>query len=275
VEIAGQVAWVEQQQLSAPPPPPLPPPPPCSYDVSPPSATVGPENGSISFSLSTGEGCAWSTATASDFLYLTSPSSGSGPATLTYGIENNTGAESRYTQFNIAGQPIGINQAGLPPSGGDGGGDDGENYEELPAQQDETPYPVWLHENPASQLAAPRYFRLRFNTTYNNVTFTLLDFFDQPIGLTSIQLFVDHNAVQGGHYHNTQQAYLVDVTPAVCTTNVAGECRLTLKTKEIGGMFSFRALVTSGPSAGRIVNGNAFNYVTAAPQGVEPFAFLL
>ena len=103
------------------PPPPDPPPPdpsPCSFSVSPTSTTVGPENGSISFDIWTDQGCEWSASPSSNFVYLTSASTGSGSASVTYGVENYTAYdEPRYAVLTIAGQTVTVTQPALPPPG--------------------------------------------------------------------------------------------------------------------------------------------------------------
>jgi hypothetical protein len=206
---------------------------------------VGPENGSISFSLSTAEGCAWTTATASDFLYLTSPSSGSGPATVTYGIENNTGAESRYTQFNIAGQPIGVTQSGNPSSGG-GEGDP----EEVDGAQDEITILFGSEEQMQSlqEIRLVRGYNLNERKT---VTVTPVDDFGRPTKLVGLRAVAQMDMTYGGHYQVQGKHPTVPVPPGwpsndeTCNTGNDGKCGLTMRTGNIGGKIEIRFLVES------------------------------
>jgi len=83
----------------------------CNYSVSPSAVTVGPENGAVAFDIATTAGCPWSASLQSNFAYLASPESGTGPATVTYGIENYTAYdEPRYAQLVIAGTTVTLTQ---------------------------------------------------------------------------------------------------------------------------------------------------------------------
>jgi hypothetical protein len=90
----------------------------CSYNVSPSSATVGPENGALGFEISTAAGCPWSVSLRSNFVYLSTTESGTGPATVVYGVENYTAYdEPRYAELVIAGTSVVVTQT---PQGGGG-----------------------------------------------------------------------------------------------------------------------------------------------------------
>jgi hypothetical protein len=238
VEIAGQVAWVEQQPLSPPPPPP---PPACSYSVSPPSATVGPENGSISFALATGDECQWTTDSASNFLYLTSQSSGTGSATVTYGIENNTGAESRYTQFNIAGQPIGVTQSGYS------GGGEGD-----PEEVDGAPDEIRIRFGTEEEMRSLQEIRIVRGYNLNErKTLTVIpeDDFGRPTRLVGLRAVAQMDMRYGGHYQ-VQGRHPTSPVPAAwpsnsetCGTGNDGKCSITIRTGNIGGKIEIRFLV--------------------------------
>ncbi len=66
------------------------PPAPCRYTISPSAVTVPAAAGSGTFTLDTGASCKWKTSFDSGFL-KTSPSSGTGPATVTFTYLENTG----------------------------------------------------------------------------------------------------------------------------------------------------------------------------------------
>jgi hypothetical protein len=91
----------------------------CEAMVSPGSPTVGPQNGSLTFSIAIGAGCPWSATPSSNFLYLTSSGSGSGPANVTYGVENYTAYdEPRYAGLVIAGNNVTVTQLQQSSGGG-------------------------------------------------------------------------------------------------------------------------------------------------------------
>jgi hypothetical protein len=103
---------VQVSQAPAPPPPP-PPPPPCAYALSPPSRVFGDRGGVGTVELTTDSHCTWLAATATPWITLSSPSSGTGGTQLTYTVSRNFGRSSRIGSITIAGQLHIVVQSGL------------------------------------------------------------------------------------------------------------------------------------------------------------------
>ena len=109
VTIGGQVFSVSQEAPPAPPPPP----PPCSYAITPGSESVAPQGGSVSVSVATGNGCAWTAAANAGWITIASGGSGSGTGAVSLSIAANTGA-ARTATATIAGNTFTVGQAAVP-----------------------------------------------------------------------------------------------------------------------------------------------------------------
>jgi Viral BACON domain len=103
---------VQVSQAPAPPPPP-PPPPPCHYVLSPPTRVFGDRGGSGVVELATDAHCAWSVSTATPWITVTSTTSGTGAAVITYTLVQNFGRSSRTGSITIAGQSHIVVQSGV------------------------------------------------------------------------------------------------------------------------------------------------------------------
>src|SRR5262245_56069830 len=92
---------------------------PCRYEVSPATRTMGAGAGTGSVSVSVNNECAWTAASDSSWLTLSSPLSGSGNGTVNFTVAANSGAE-RTGSVIIGGQRSTITQAAVvvtpPPS---------------------------------------------------------------------------------------------------------------------------------------------------------------
>ena len=80
----------------------------CTYTVTP-NTPSSPTTGSIS--VTTGAGCAWSVSNASNFITITSGSSGTGSGTVDFSVTTYDGA-ARTGILYVAGEVIAINQTG-------------------------------------------------------------------------------------------------------------------------------------------------------------------
>ena len=89
------------------------PPPPCSFSLSPSSRVFGDRGGDGSVELKAEGHCDWSASTSAFWISITSATSGSGTATITYTVSRNFGRLSRTSSITIAGQPHLIVQSGL------------------------------------------------------------------------------------------------------------------------------------------------------------------
>ena len=103
---------VQISQAAAPAPPP-PPPPPCSFSLAPPSRVFGDRSGSGSVEVHADEHCNWSASTSAFWISITSVTSGTGMATVTYTVDRNFGRLSRTASITIAGQSHLVVQSGL------------------------------------------------------------------------------------------------------------------------------------------------------------------
>ncbi len=85
-------------------------PPPCTYSLNPSSATISSAGGTGSFNISAGAGCAWS-ATASDpSVTITSATTGSGNATISYSVVSNATSAEIDSTITVAGQTYSLAQ---------------------------------------------------------------------------------------------------------------------------------------------------------------------
>lgn len=84
----------------------------CSYSVTPTSLQVPFAGGNFTVSIQTGAGCLWTVSGLPGFVTLSSPSSGSGPATITLVVAPNLFPPSISENINIAGISVDIMQAG-------------------------------------------------------------------------------------------------------------------------------------------------------------------
>jgi hypothetical protein len=82
----------------------------CSYSISPGIQDVGVAGGSTQVAVSTSNGCAWSAASNSSWIGVSSGSSGSGNGTVSISVAGNTGGERTGT-LSIAGRTAAIVQA--------------------------------------------------------------------------------------------------------------------------------------------------------------------
>src|SRR5262245_8019410 len=88
-----------------------PPPPECSYAVSPTSQSVAWNGSTVTFTVSTAGGCAWTAASPASWAVIASGASGNGPGTVTVTVARNSGT-SRSTTLTIAQQSVPLTQAG-------------------------------------------------------------------------------------------------------------------------------------------------------------------
>src|SRR5262249_34971703 len=77
----------------------------CRFSVAPPNATVPAEGGTVSVTITTLNGCAWTAASDSPWLTIAGPSSGSASATTTLRAAANAGLE-RAATVRIAGLSV-------------------------------------------------------------------------------------------------------------------------------------------------------------------------
>lgn len=106
IQIAGQALTVNQMAGT---------PETCDFGVSPTDLSVGTSGGdvSVTITINNGTNCSW-TATANDaFISLKSGANGSGPGSVVFGVEANSGG-ARSGTITVAGRTVTIQQEGIP-----------------------------------------------------------------------------------------------------------------------------------------------------------------
>jgi uncharacterized protein (TIGR03437 family) len=83
---------------------------PCAYSLSPASASVGASGGTGSVAIATAAGCSWQAASGANWISV-SPSSGTGPGTLTWSAAANTASAGRTGTVGVGGQTFTLSQA--------------------------------------------------------------------------------------------------------------------------------------------------------------------
>lgn len=81
----------------------------CVFDVTPGTRAIGSAGGTTTVTLTTASSCAWSAASDTSWLTITSATTGSGNTVVTIRVEPNAGV-ARIGSATIAGQPVTINQ---------------------------------------------------------------------------------------------------------------------------------------------------------------------
>jgi len=89
---------------------------PCSYTASPASQSVTASGGSVSVSVTTQPGCAWTAASNASWISITSGGSGSGNGTVNYAVTAHAGSTARTGTLSIAGQTVTVTQATPAPA---------------------------------------------------------------------------------------------------------------------------------------------------------------
>ncbi len=85
----------------------------CSYNVSPANRTVDVDGGTVSFSVTTPSGCAWTSWSDAGWIALAGSGAGVGSGTATFSVANNPGAGSRSGSVIVAGQAASVSQPGI------------------------------------------------------------------------------------------------------------------------------------------------------------------
>ncbi len=81
----------------------------CSYSVTQPTTTFGPEGGTGSAAVTTASTCTWTAASSGSFVTVSSGASGTGNGTVQFTVAANTGGD-RVATLTIAGTAISITQ---------------------------------------------------------------------------------------------------------------------------------------------------------------------
>jgi hypothetical protein len=82
----------------------------CTFSVSPPSVSVGASAGTGAFQVAAASGCAWSAASASDWISITAGQSGNGAGEVTFSVAANS-AQARTGSLQIANQTVTVSQS--------------------------------------------------------------------------------------------------------------------------------------------------------------------
>ena len=87
----------------------------CTYTLSSQGQSFSSDGGAGSASIATDQQCSWSVEGASDWLALTSPAAGTGPAAVHFTVSPNSSQSPREMTLTIAHQPFTISQDGRAP----------------------------------------------------------------------------------------------------------------------------------------------------------------
>ncbi len=87
----------------------------CAYSLSSTSVSAPAAAGSSSVDITTTSSCAWTAAANASWLAVTSAASGTGNATVSFSIAENTDTSPRSGTLTIAGQTVTVNQAAAAP----------------------------------------------------------------------------------------------------------------------------------------------------------------
>ena len=101
ITIAGKSHTVTQEGVS------------CSYSISPTSSSFPSDGGIGSISVTAPSGCSWTATEDTEWISITSGSSGSGNGTVTYSVSANTKKSSRKATINVAGIIHKVDQEGF------------------------------------------------------------------------------------------------------------------------------------------------------------------
>jgi hypothetical protein len=86
----------------------------CTPSIAPESGTFTTAGGSASVTVTVAAGCAWTATSAAGWAAITAGASGTGPGTVAYAVQENTGSEPRSADLTIAGRRHSVTQAGRP-----------------------------------------------------------------------------------------------------------------------------------------------------------------
>src|SRR5262249_33382754 len=106
----GGATFTVTQAGSGPPPPPPPPGPTCSPIVKPASEAFTSVGGSGTFLLSLNSGCPWQATPSASWVAITSASSGTGGAIVSYAVASNKTGSDRTATINIGGAIFTVQQ---------------------------------------------------------------------------------------------------------------------------------------------------------------------
>ena len=81
----------------------------CTFSVTQPTTTFGPEGGTGSAGVTTGSTCAWTATSSGSFVTISSGASGTGNGTVQFAVATNTGSD-RIATLTVAGTAITITQ---------------------------------------------------------------------------------------------------------------------------------------------------------------------
>lgn len=88
----------------------------CSYTIAPATRAFGSEGGTAEVSVTTAQGCTWTTAGAPNWITVTGGGTGSGPGAVTYSVAGNSATTARNATLTIGGQAHAVAQDGREPT---------------------------------------------------------------------------------------------------------------------------------------------------------------
>ena len=88
----------------------------CSYTIAPANRAFGSEGGTAQVSVTTAQGCSWTTAGAPGWISVTGGGTGSGPGAVAYSVAANAATAPRTATLTIGGQAHAVAQDGREPT---------------------------------------------------------------------------------------------------------------------------------------------------------------
>jgi hypothetical protein len=87
---------------------------PCSFTTSPSSVSLGSGAASGAVTVTTQNGCSWTTSNSASWIHLTGSTGGTTSGSVSYTVDANTSATQRNAVVTIAGRPFSVTQSGVP-----------------------------------------------------------------------------------------------------------------------------------------------------------------
>jgi hypothetical protein len=88
---------------------------PCTFTVSATDLTIPAEGRRVDLTVTTLAGCGWTASSPTDWITI-SPANSTATADITVTVGPNNAVSPRTATLTIAGQPVAVNQAGIPPT---------------------------------------------------------------------------------------------------------------------------------------------------------------
>lgn len=230
----------------------------CTYSISPTSQFFNASGGPGSVTVNAPSGCAWTAASSSGFITITSGGSGSGNGSVVYTVAANQSVAQRIGTMTIAGQAFTVTQSpaapnmvtltsGVPQSG------------VVDAAQPgfcllaNTQYTIQVPAGATSQLGV---------TLSGAQSLDLYVRFGQPLTIVNGEIVHDHKATAGGGNES------LTITPASTPPLQAGTYYIGVNNCSMSSdNYTVTATVTTQPQCGYSINPTSQNFIGSGGTG--------